>query len=156
MHEGTTIAIVEDDPDIRALLAGYLEGEGFRTVALDGGAALDRLLASGVAPHLVVLDWMLPGEDGLSICRRLRESGGPPIVMLTAKDEDIDRVLGLEMGADDYVSKPFNPRVLLARIRAVLRRAHGAGVQAAEAASERLSVADLVVCLLYTSDAADE
>ncbi|PJI54043.1 DNA-binding response regulator, partial [Methylobacterium radiotolerans] len=134
MHEGTTIAIVEDDPDIRALLAGYLEGEGFRTVALDGGAALDRLLASGVAPHLVVLDWMLPGEDGLSICRRLRESGGPPIVMLTAKDEDIDRVLGLEMGADDYVSKPFNPRVLLARIRAVLRRAHGAGVQAAEAA----------------------
>lgn len=147
MHEGTTIAIVEDDPDIRALLAGYLEGEGFRTVALDGGAALDRLLASGVAPHLVVLDWMLPGEDGLSICRRLRESGGPPIVMLTAKDEDIDRVLGLEMGADDYVSKPFNPRVLLARIRAVLRRAHGAGVQAAEAASERLSVADLVVDL---------
>ncbi|MDE4915742.1 MULTISPECIES: response regulator [Methylobacterium] len=147
MHEGTTIAIVEDDPDIRALLAGYLEGEGFRAVALDGGTALDRLLASGPAPDLIVLDWMLPGEDGLSICRRLREADGPPIVMLTAKDEDIDRVLGLEMGADDYVSKPFNPRVLLARIRAVLRRANGAGAQAPEAAPERLSVADLVVDL---------
>ncbi|MGX9979096.1 response regulator [Methylobacterium fujisawaense] len=147
MHEGTTIAIVEDDPDIRALLAGYLEGEGFRAVALDGGTALDRLLASGPAPDLIVLDWMLPGEDGLSICRRLREADGPPIVMLTAKDEDIDRVLGLEMGADDYVSKPFNPRVLLARIRAVLRRANGAGAPAPQAAPERLSVADLVVDL---------
>lgn len=160
MHEGTTIAIVEDDPDIRALLAGYLEGEGFRAVALDGGAALDRLIAAGPAPDLVVLDWMLPGEDGLSICRRLRDAGGPPVVMLTAKDEDIDRVLGLEMGADDYVSKPFNPRVLLARIRAVLRRAHGAGGHPAAAASERLSVADLVVDLaartVITGDPAAE
>ena len=146
MHEGTTIAIVEDDTDIRALLAGYLEGEGFRVVALDGGSSLDRTLAAGTIPDLIVLDWMLPGEDGLSICRRLREAKGPPVVMLTAKDADIDRVLGLEMGADDYVSKPFNPRVLLARIRAVLRRAGGSG-PSAEPASETLTVADLRVNL---------
>lgn len=146
MSDGPTLVVVEDDSDIRTQLADYLEGEGFRVVGLDGGASLDRHFASGVArPDLIVLDWMLPGEDGLSICRRLRMSGGPPIVMLTAKDEDIDRVLGLEMGADDYVSKPFNPRVLLARIRAVLRRAGGA--PAAEAEPERLSVADLVVDL---------
>ncbi|MCJ2069413.1 response regulator [Methylobacterium sp. J-030] len=146
MTDGTTIAIVEDDPEIRALLAGYLEGEGLRVVALDGGASLDRALAAGPAPDLIVLDWMLPGEDGLSICRRLRGAGGPPIVMLTAKDEDIDRVLGLEMGADDYVSKPFNPRVLLARIRAVLRRT-GAAAPAAEAGPKTLSVADLAINL---------
>ena len=146
MTDGTTIAIVEDDDDIRGQLAGYLEDEGFRVVSLDGGAGLDRLLATGPRPHLIVLDWMLPGEDGLSICRRLRETGGPPVVMLTAKDEDIDRVLGLEMGADDYVSKPFSSRVLLARIRAVLRRAKGAPA-AAEAAPDRLAVADLVVDL---------
>ncbi len=126
MTDGTTIAIVEDDDDIRGQLAGYREEEGFRVVSLDGGAGLDRLLATGPRPHLVVLDWMLPGEDGLSICRRLREAAGPPVVILTPKDEDTDKVLGLEMGADDYVSKPFSSRVLLARIRAVLRRANGA------------------------------
>ena len=147
MTDGTTIAIVEDDDDIRTQLAGYLDGEGFRVIGLSGGAGLDQLLTAGPAPDLIVLDWMLPGEDGLSICRRLRAANGPPVVMLTAKDEDIDRVLGLEMGADDYVSKPFSPRVLLARIRAVLRRAGGAGAATPEAVSERLSVADLVVDL---------
>jgi two-component system, OmpR family, response regulator len=147
MSDATLIAVVEDDDDIRAQLAVYLEAEGFRVVTLDGGAALDRILARGRAPDLIVLDWMLPGEDGLSICRRLRAAAGPPIVMLTAKDEDIDRVLGLEMGADDYVSKPFNPRVLLARIRAVLRRAGGSGPDASERASETLRVADLIVDL---------
>ncbi|KQT75800.1 two-component system response regulator [Methylobacterium sp. Leaf465] len=147
MSDDQTIVIVEDDADIRTQLAAYLEGEGFRAVGLDGGAGLDRHLTAGRSADLIVLDWMLPGEDGLSICRRLREAGGPPIVMLTAKDEDIDRVLGLEMGADDYVSKPFNPRVLLARIRAVLRRAQGASAAAVEADPETLVVADLVVDL---------
>ncbi len=147
MIDGPTIAIVEDDDDIRTQLAEYLEGEGFRVARCTGGADLDRRMRAGPAPDLIVLDWMLPGEDGLSICRRLRDAGGPPIVMLTAKDEDIDRVLGLEMGADDYVSKPFNPRVLLARIRAVLRRAAGAAAATGEAAPERLCVADLVVDL---------
>jgi DNA-binding response OmpR family regulator len=147
MSDRPTIVIVEDDGDIRTQLASYLEGEGFRVVGFDGGASLDRHLASGPAPDLIVLDWMLPGEDGLSICRRLRDGGGPPLVMLTAKDEDIDRVLGLEMGADDYVSKPFNPRVLLARIRAVLRRAQGHGLPPADAEAETLAVADLSVDL---------
>ncbi|TXN77192.1 response regulator transcription factor [Methylobacterium sp. WL8] len=147
MADSITIAIVEDDDDIRIQLTGYLEGEGFRVVGVDGGAGLDRLLAAGPAPDLIVLDWMLPGEDGLSICRRLRAASGPPIVMLTAKDEDIDRVLGLEMGADDYVSKPFNPRVLLARIRAVLRRSQGTGAPASEDAAEMLGVVDLVIDL---------
>lgn len=147
MSDGQTIVVVEDDGDIRSQLSAYLENEGFRVVGFDGGAGLDRHLSTGPAPDLIVLDWMLPGEDGLSICRRLREAGGPPIVMLTAKDEDIDRVLGLEIGADDYVSKPFNPRVLLARIRAVLRRANAAGAPAVEAEPERLSIADLVVDL---------
>ncbi|NEU14092.1 response regulator transcription factor [Methylobacterium sp. BTF04] len=151
MNDGPTIVIVEDDSDIRSQLASYLEGEGFRVVGLDGGAGLDRLLKAGPAPDLIVLDWMLQGEDGLSICRRLREAGGPLIVMLTAKDEDIDRVLGLEMGADDYVSKPFNPRVLLARIRAVLRRSDGNGARAADSDPEKLTVADLVVDLAARS-----
>ena len=146
MTDSSTIAIVEDDDDIRMQLTGYLESEGFRVVGLDGGVGLDRLLVVGPAPDLIVLDWMLPGEDGLSICRRLREANGPPVVMLTAKDEDIDRVLGLEMGADDYVSKPFSPRVLLARIRAVLRRA-GGGAPASDPGSETLRVADLTVDL---------
>lgn len=146
MADSTTIAIVEDDDDIRIQLTGYLEGEGFRVVGLDGGSGLDRLLEAGPPPDLIVLDWMLPGEDGLSICRRLRAANGPPVVMLTAKDEDIDRVLGLEMGADDYVSKPFSPRVLLARIRAVLRRA-GGGTPATDPGSETLRVADLTVDL---------
>ncbi|GLS42513.1 response regulator [Methylobacterium brachythecii] len=159
MNVGTTLAIVEDDPEIRALLGGLLEGEGFSVRALDGGAALDRLLAHGPVPDLVVLDWMLPGEDGLSICRRLRAAGGPPIIMLTAKDEDIDRVLGLEMGADDYVSKPFNPRVLLARIRAVLRRVRPSHDEPAEA-PRRMRVGDLVVDAgarrVLTAEAASE
>ncbi len=146
MSDTAHLVLVEDDPEIRSLLAGFLRNEGFRVDGVDGGAALDGLLARGPAPDLVVLDWMLPGEDGLSVLRRLRAGGGPPVIMLTAKDDDIDRVLGLEMGADDYVSKPFNPRVLLARIRAVLRRtrpeAQAGGV---EPAPRPLKVADLVV-----------
>jgi DNA-binding response OmpR family regulator len=147
MSEPPSIVIVEDDGDIRAQLTQYLEGEGLRVVGLSGGTSLDRHLAAGPVPDLILLDWMLPGEDGLSICRRLRDAGGPPVVMLTAKDEDIDRVLGLEMGADDYVSKPFNPRVLLARIRAVLRRTQGPGSRTVEADPEILCVADLSVDL---------
>jgi two-component system, OmpR family, response regulator len=144
MHDdGLLIAIVEDDPEIRSLLSDLLVNEGYRTIVVDGGAALDAHLAHGPKPDLVVLDWMLPGEDGLSICRRLRSGGGPPIVMLTAKDDDIDRILGLEIGADDYVTKPFNPRVLVAHIRAVLRRTSGAGSSVNGAG--RLRVADLLI-----------
>lgn len=146
MPDAAHLVLVEDDPDILSLLADFLRGEGFRVDCVESGAALAGLLTRAPAPDLVVLDWMLPGEDGLSILRRLRAEGGPPIIMLTAKDDDIDRVLGLEMGADDYVSKPFNPRVLLARIRAVLRRTRPeAQVGASEPAPRPLRVADLVV-----------
>ncbi len=119
--ETPDILIVDDDPDIRTLVAAFLQREGL-SVALAGDAAeMDAELARG-APDLIVLDLMLPGEDGLSICRRLRAAGGPPILMLTAKSDEVDRIVGLEVGADDYLAKPFAPRELLARIRAVLRR----------------------------------
>jgi two-component system, OmpR family, response regulator len=119
-----TIMIVEDDREIRSLLSDFLTREGFATVCAEDGAAMDRALLRA-RPDLIVLDIMLPGEDGLSICRRLRAKGGLPILMLTAKGEDVDRIVGLELGADDYLPKPFNPRELLARIRAVLRRVGG-------------------------------
>jgi two-component system OmpR family response regulator len=123
---GKTLLLVEDDGEIRELLTDFLRREGFAVAAADGGPAMDRCLAQAV-PDLVILDLMLPGEDGLSICRRLRARGDLAILILTAKDEDIDRIVGLELGADDYMGKPFNPRELLARIRAVLRRAGAPG-----------------------------
>jgi two-component system OmpR family response regulator len=118
---GQTILIVEDDREIRSLLVDFLAREGYEAIGVEDGPAMDRALAR-LRPDLVVLDVMLPGEDGLSICRRLRAKGSLPILMLTAKGEDIDRIVGLELGADDYLPKPFNPRELLARIRAILRR----------------------------------
>jgi two-component system OmpR family response regulator len=121
---GKVILVVEDDRDIRSLLADFLKREGFGVEVAEDGAAADRALMR-MTPDLVVLDLMLPGEDGLSICRRLRARGSTPILMLTAKNDDIDRIVGLELGADDYLGKPFNPRELLARIRAILRRAEG-------------------------------
>ncbi|WP_072396825.1 response regulator [Hyphomicrobium sp. CS1GBMeth3] len=118
------IAVVEDDEEIHRLVRDLLVREGFAVEVADSGAALDQLLAR-CRPDLVILDLMLPGEDGLSICRRLRSSGNLPILMLTAKSDPVDRIVGLEMGADDYLGKPFNPRELLARVRALLRRARG-------------------------------
>ncbi len=138
-----TLLLVEDDREIRSLLADFLAREGYEILAAEDGAAMDRLLASA-RPDLVVLDLMLPGEDGLSICRRLRARGGLPILMLTAKGEEIDRIVGLEMGADDYLPKPFNPRELLARIRAVLRRAEAS---AAPAVSRRVAFGGFVADL---------
>ena len=116
------ISIVEDDPEIRRLLLARLEKEEFRAEAADGGAAFDRLVVARGYPDLVVLDVMLPGEDGFAICRRIRARSRVPIIMLTARGDDVDRIVGLELGADDYVTKPFNPRELVARIRAILRR----------------------------------
>src|SRR5262245_34139272 len=118
------VVLVEDDEDIRRLVRNLLVREGFAVEAADTSEALDQVLALK-RPDLVILDLMLPGEDGLSICRRLRSRGGVPILMLTAKSDPVDRVVGLEMGADDYVIKPFDPRELLARVRALLRRARG-------------------------------
>jgi len=116
-----TILIVEDDPDIRHLVGDLMRKEGFGVEEAEDAAAMDAVLAR-MRPDLVILDLMLPGEDGLSVCRRIRAQDALPILMLTAKSDEIDRVVGLEMGADDYLVKPFGPRELLARVRAVLRR----------------------------------
>jgi len=115
------ILIVEDARDIREPLARYLREHGYRaTTAADAAAA--RKLMRGAAIDLVVLDIMMPGEDGLSLCRSIRESSQTPVILLTARGEEVDRIIGLEMGADDYIPKPFSPRELIARIAAVLRR----------------------------------
>ena len=117
-----SLLVVDDDRDIRGLLADHLEGQGFRVrKAADGRAMLAALEAAPA--DLIVLDLNLPGEDGLSLCRRVRAGGSTPIIMLTARGDPIDRIIGLEMGADDYLAKPFEPRELVARIRSVLRRA---------------------------------
>ncbi|MDA9493888.1 response regulator [Bradyrhizobium sp. CCBAU 11361] len=122
MTNGTqNILIVEDDQQTRDLIARYLRGQSFSVSTVTNGMEMDRYLSQNRA-DLIVLDLMLPGEDGLSLCRRLRMDAATPIIILTAKGEDLDRILGLEMGADDYLAKPFNPRELLARINAVLRR----------------------------------
>ena len=121
------ILIVDDDPDLQALLTRYLDSQGMSTSAVGDGGAMDAFLASGGPVDLLILDLILPGEDGLSIARRLKLERELPIIMLSARGEEIDRILGLEMGADDYLPKPFSPRELLARIRAVLRRPSTAG-----------------------------
>ena len=121
MSTGPTILVVEDEERLRNLVRGYLAQAGFRVLlAGDGASALD--LARTEQPDLVVLDLMLPGIDGLEVCRRLRTFSNAYVLMLTAKAEEIDRVIGLEVGADDYVTKPFSPRELVARVRAMLRR----------------------------------
>lgn len=119
--EGWHILIVEDDERLAALTAEYLQSNGMHvSIEGDGAVAIDRIKTE--RPDLVILDLMLPGEDGLSVCRLVRPHYNGPIIMLTARDDDLDQVLGLEMGADDYLSKPVRPRVLLARIHALLRR----------------------------------
>lgn len=125
MHDGRArILVVDDDATVSDVVARYLAHDGYavETVA-DGRVALDRALAE--PPDLVVLDLMLPGMDGLDVCRRLRALAPVPIVILTARGQEADRIAGLELGADDYVSKPFSPKELVARVRAVLRRARG-------------------------------
>jgi len=117
-----SLLLVDDDPGIRELLAEFLVREGFELSVAADAQEMDAKLAHA-RPDLILLDLMLPGEDGISICRRLAGPAAPPIIMLTAKNDEIDRILGLELGADDYVAKPFAPRELLARIKAVLRRA---------------------------------
>ncbi|AWM03774.1 response regulator [Bradyrhizobium amphicarpaeae] len=124
MTQAATILMVEDDPEISRLVADFMRREGFEVACVGDGKAMDAMLQR-LRPDLVILDLMLPGEDGLSICRRLRADDSVPILMLTAKSDEIDRVVGLEMGADDYLAKPFGPRELLARVRAILRRANG-------------------------------
>jgi len=138
------IYIVEDEPALAELMADYVRAAGFApTVFGDGALALAAIRAD--APALVVLDLMLPGLDGLSLCRAVREQSEVPIIMVTARVEEIDRLLGLELGADDYLCKPFSPRELVARIQAILRRARAQAprpeqILAIDAASRRALV----------------
>ena len=118
---GSHLLVVDDDGETRELLSLYLGQQGFEVAAVEDGKAMDAWLADHDT-NLVILDLMLPGEDGLSIARRLQSDYGLPIVMISARGEELDRIVGLEVGADDYLPKPFNPRELLARVRAVLRR----------------------------------
>ncbi|RDH88598.1 MAG: two-component system response regulator OmpR [endosymbiont of Escarpia spicata] len=140
-----SLLVVDDDRKLRELLIRYLGQEDFAVHGVEGSVAMDEYLERSQV-DLIILDLMMPGEDGLSIARRLRSDGEIPIIMLTARGGDIDRIIGLEMGADDYLPKPFNPRELLARIRAVLRRRQlpGQSDQAAET-TESFSFGDFTI-----------
>ncbi|MBU0621016.1 MAG: response regulator [Gammaproteobacteria bacterium] len=118
------ILVVDDDAGLRELLLQYLGAQGYHVATVADGAAMDAYRAANPV-DLIILDLMLPGEDGLSLARKLRAQSDLPIIMLSARGEDVDRIVGLEVGADDYLAKPFNPRELLARIRALLRRSDG-------------------------------
>jgi len=123
--ERGTILVVDDEPNIADLVELYLRRDGYRVVKASAGEDVAAAVATH-RPRLVVLDVGLPGIDGLEVCRRLRQTSAIPVIFLTARDTEIDRVLGLELGADDYVTKPFSPPELVARVKAVLRRADGA------------------------------
>ncbi|MCX3061689.1 response regulator transcription factor [Streptomyces beihaiensis] len=123
--QGGRVLVVDDDPTVAEVVAGYLDRSGYAVArAADGPTALAR--AAARRPDLVVLDLMLPGMDGLEVCRRLRAEGPVPVIMLTARGDEDDRILGLEVGADDYVTKPFSPRELVLRVGSVLRRSRAA------------------------------
>ncbi|WP_375286438.1 response regulator [Sphingomonas sp.] len=136
LMENSLIAVVEDDREIRTMVVELLAREGFAPAGCKSVEEFDRLLERQRV-DLVVLDVMLPGEDGLSLCRRLRSQTGIPVLMVTAKAEDVDRIVGLEVGADDYLPKPFNPRELIARVRAILRRTREANRVTAPLSVER-------------------
>jgi len=134
-----TILVVDDEPIVREVVVRYLERDGYSTLeAADGDHA--RELVERSAPDLVVLDVMLPGTDGLELCRWIRSTSELPVILLTARGEEADRIVGLELGADDYVTKPFSPRELAARVRTVLRR-----TEPRENAAERLAFGDVEV-----------
>ena len=135
------LLLVDDDPELRELISAFLAKQGYDIIAVGDGHAMDDALARGEV-DLIILDLMLPGEGGLSIARRLKREGDTPIIIVSAQGEEMDRIIGLEVGADDYMGKPFNPRELLARVRAVLRRTSSApdNAQVAEFGDFRLDV----------------
>lgn len=141
----TTVLLVDDEPIVREVVARYLRREGFETIeAADGDAA--RALVESAQPGLVVLDVMMPGMDGLALCRWIRSRSDLPVILLTARGEETDRIVGLELGADDYVTKPFSPRELAARVKTVLRRsAPGGAGRAAARPAEPVEVAGLAI-----------
>jgi len=136
------VLIVEDEPNIASFARMYLEAAGFEVEWADRGDTGMELALADPPPDLVVLDLMLPGVDGLEITRRLRSEGRLPIIVLTARDDPVDRVVGLELGADDYITKPFNPRELVARVRAVLRRSEPEAPQVPRGLPEAVTLED--------------
>jgi DNA-binding response OmpR family regulator len=137
---GERVLVVDDEPNIVELARMYLEKEGYRVEsASDGATALEQIQTH--EPALIVLDLMLPELDGFEVCRRTRAKSDVPIIMLTARDEDVDKIVGLELGADDYLTKPFNPRELVARVKAILRRSEGSS----RPNEKPLHVADLTI-----------
>ena len=139
-----TILVVDDEKRIIDLAQMYLEQDGFRVISTTNGTSAWRTILKD-EPNLVVLDLMLPGMDGLEVCRRVREVSDVPIIMLTARSDDIDKIVGLELGADDYLTKPFNPRELVARIRAILRRSDRSGAH--EDGPSEISIGNLQINL---------
>jgi two-component system phosphate regulon response regulator OmpR len=139
MSKDAHLVVVDDEPDIREMLQEYLESQGFQVTAADGGVAL-RAIVADQDVDLVVLDITMPGEDGLSLARFLRENHEVGIIMLTGAGDLVDRIIGLEVGADDYLAKPVDLRELLARVKAVLRRAAGGGTRTESAAEPRDTV----------------
>jgi two-component system OmpR family response regulator len=134
------VLVVEDEPKMLAMIAQFLEGEGWEVYGCGTGEEALKLMTE-VAPDVVILDWMLPGMSGLDVCRRIRAESKVPLIMLTAKADEVDKLLGLELGADDYITKPFSLRELSARIRAVLRRSSSAWRE------DRIKIGDLVIDL---------
>lgn len=143
--ESANLLVVDDDPELRELIQAYLEQQGFHVACVESGEAMDAYLAEHDV-DLLILDLMLPGEHGLSIAQRMKKHSNLPIIIVSAQGEDVDRIVGLEVGADDYLSKPFNPRELLARVRAVLRRSQTGG-----SASEDIEAAQFGVFALDTN-----
>jgi DNA-binding response OmpR family regulator len=135
----TTVLVVDDEPIVRDVVVRYLRRDGFTTLEAGDGDSARRLIETG-EPELVVLDVMLPGTDGLELCRWIRSRSELPVIMLTARGEEADRIVGLELGADDYVTKPFSPRELATRVKTVLRRSRGVTAQ-----TEQLAFADVVL-----------
>ena len=134
-----TVLVVDDEPIVREVVVRYLQRDGFRTLEAGDGHRARELIESG-GLSLVVLDVMLPGPDGLALCRWIRERSSLPVILLTARGDESDRIVGLELGADDYVTKPFSPRELAARVRTVLRRAGAAGDEAASLSFDGLEI----------------
>ena len=155
MENQIKILIVDDDHDIRTLLADYLANNGYITLVAADGLGMRQMLSDQTV-DLIVLDLNMPGDDGLSLCRSLRNTTSVPVIMLTARSDPLDRILGLEMGADDYVPKPFEPRELLARIRSVLRRTRQSPMADPVDSPQRLKFAgwtlDLIARHLISAD----
>ena len=141
MERSDHILVVDDDAEIRKLLGEYLQRNGYRVTLATDGREMRRVLDRS-RPDIVVLDLMLPGESGLTLCRDLRVESNLPVIMLTARTEEVYRIVGLEMGADDYLAKPFSPRELLARIRSILRRTRGLSPARTGSASHRVRFAN--------------